>query len=90
VEPEIRYFLKHTTLWFTIAFRPLPPHMLLPRPLSAPPPPPAAVSAAIVSVAAVSAAVTIAVSAAIAAAFWLIVVCPPLLPLFLSAPAVLA
>ncbi len=89
MEPEIRYFLKHTTLWFTIAFRPLPPHLLPPRPLSAPPLPPAAVSAA-----AVSAAAMIAVFAAIAAAFWLIVVCPRcclcfrLPPPFLPAPAV--
>jgi hypothetical protein len=58
------------------AFRPLSPHLLPPRPLSAPLPPPAAVSVAAVSVAAVSAAATIAVSADIAAAFWLIVVCP--------------
>ena len=94
MEPEIRYFLKHTTLWFTIAFRPLPPHLLPPRPLSAPPPPPAIVSAAADSAAAVSAAATIAVSAAIAAAFWLIVDCPRcclcfrLPPSFFPAPAV--
>jgi hypothetical protein len=56
-------------------FRPLPPHLLLPRPLSAPPPPPAAVSVAAVSVAAVSVAAKITVSADIAAALWLIVVC---------------
>ncbi len=94
-----KWNLKPTLLHLLYHIRPplLQPHLLPPRPLSAPPPPPAAASAAAVSVAtvaAVSAAAMIAVSAAIAAAFWLIVVCPRcclcfrLPPPFLPAPAV--
>jgi hypothetical protein len=71
VEPEIQYFLKHTTLWFTIHH--IPPAAATSVTASATV---GAAAAATISVAAVSAAATIAVSAAIAAAFWLIVVCP--------------
>jgi hypothetical protein len=86
-------FTLHFIIPPPFAFRPLPPHLLPPRPLGhcrrrrrRPP--------SAVSVAAVSAAATIAVSIDIAAAFWLIVVCPRcclcfrLPPPFLPAPAI--